>query len=121
MPPGEVAMKEWVVAGLLTLAPPDLGTMPDQLLVRRAAEAVRTAYHCPEYRTAALLKEALRDRNIEIANPDNFAAWQQAVELVEDLFESAGSDEKPQLCETFWTLYGEGGSAERGWLEMRPR
>ena len=109
----------WVVA-FLALTPQDAAAAPDQLLVRRAAEAVRVAYHCPQYRTAAVLKQALRERNIELVSPLFAPTWHESVLRMEDLFETANSDEKPQLCETFWTLYGDVGSVERGWLELRP-
>ena len=109
----------WVVA-FLALTPQDAAAAPDQLLVRRAAEAVRVAYHCPQYRTAAVLKQALRERNIELFSPLFAPTWHESILRMEDLFDTASLEEKPQLCETFWTLYGDGGSAERGWLELRP-
>ena len=114
-------MTPWIVAALLALTPEPNDAAPDQTLVRRAAEAVRTAYHCPEYRPAAALKESLRDRNIEIVSPANFPVWEQAADRIEELFDAASADEKPQLCETFWALYGEKGSAAQGWLELRAR
>ena len=93
----------------------------DHLLVRQAAEAVRTAYHCPQFRPAAELSRALRHRDIELASPAFAPTWLEAIERIEALFENTSSDEKPQLCEVFWGLYGDEGSAERGWLEVGPQ
>ncbi len=64
----------WVVA-FLALTLPAAAAAPDQLLVRRAAEAVRVAYHCPPYRPAALLKQALHERNIELVSPLFAPTW----------------------------------------------
>ena len=115
-------MSRWAAAiALYVLSVLPAGAAQDHLLVRQAAEAVRTAYHCPQFRPAAELSRALRDRDIELASPAFAPTWLEAIERIEALFETTSSDEKPQLCEVLWGLYGDEGSAERGWLEARPR
>ena len=115
-------MSRWAAAiALCVLLALPATAAQDHLLVRQAAEAVRTAYHCPQFRTAAELRWALRDRDIELASPAFAPTWLESIERIETLFETTSLDEKPQLCEVFWGLYGDEGSAERGWLEVRPQ
>ena len=114
-------MSRWAAAiALCVLLALPATAAQEHLLVRQAAEAVRTTYHCPQFRPAAKLRRALRDRDIELASPAFAPTWLESIERIEALFETTSLDEKPQLCEVFWGLYGDEGSAARGWLEVRP-
>ena len=82
-------MSRWAAAfALCVLFPLPATAAQDHLVVRQAAEAVRTAYHCPQFRPAVELSRALRDRDIELASPIFAPTWLEAIERIEALFET---------------------------------